>query len=46
MIAINPENDEEPTVTIANVTCNEGDMEPLTIVIDDLDVPHDNVRLL
>jgi len=45
LISITPTNDEEPIISVANVTCNEGFMKVLTLDVVDLDRPKDEVRL-
>uniref|UniRef100_H2YA41 C-type lectin domain-containing protein n=1 Tax=Ciona savignyi TaxID=51511 RepID=H2YA41_CIOSA len=46
LISITPMNDEAPVLIVQNITCNEGEMAPLTLVVDDMDSPHDHVMVV
>ncbi|XP_076812238.1 FRAS1-related extracellular matrix protein 1-like isoform X1 [Clavelina lepadiformis] len=45
LISITPQNDEEPIISVENVTCEEGHMRTLQLSIEDLDQPEDEVMI-
>nr|XP_018668634.1 FRAS1-related extracellular matrix protein 1 isoform X2 [Ciona intestinalis] len=46
LVSITPMNDEEPVFRVENITCSEGNMSPMTLIVDDMDIPHDNVMVV
>ena len=43
LISITPANDEIPITSVENVTCDEGNMKIISLDVEDLDMPKDEV---